>query len=265
MMKNYILFFIAILFFSGCFDKSKRNYKQKYYSSGKLKSYGYYIQDSIPVDTLFTLYEDGRISSKEIYDSTGNAIKSLSYFENGIVSEEINYINGLANGFAYAFSETGKIEKKLFYVNDNKVGDAFFYSDYTNSIDRYGFYEWNGHNINLVKYDSLTGKPLKDMRQTIYLDSVKIDTDTVDREHKYFCDIMLVISNPPNCRSTVRIDFLSESGNLIRSDSITGQPYYSAKKLLPESLFVIKFSGSQYDSLTQERYEQWNKKMVPKK
>jgi hypothetical protein len=263
-MKKYILFFIAVLCLSGCFDKDKKSYKKKYYPSGNLKSYGYYIQDSTPVDTLFTLYENGKISSKEVYDGIGNAVKSISYFETGIVSQEINYKQGLANGFLYDFYKNGFARQRSFYVNDVQVGDAYYYKA-NGIIDTYGFYEWKERNINLVKYDSITGKPTKNMRQTIYLDSIKIEIDTLDREHKYFCDIMLVISNPPKCRSTVRIDYLSKNDSLITSDSITSKHFYSAKKILSESLFAIKFTGSQYDSLTQERYEQWNKKMIPKK
>lgn len=263
-MKKSTLFLIAALFLCGCFEKNKRIQKNKYYPSGKLKSYGYYMHDSIPVDTLFTLYEDGKILSKQLYDSIGKAVKSIYYFENGVASQVINFKQGLANDFIYDFYNNGFVNKKSFYVNDVQVGDAYYYK-LNGVIDTYGFYEWNGRNINLIKYDSITGKSIKDMRQTIYLDSVRIDTDTFDKEHKYFCNIILVVSNPPNCRSTVRIDFLSENGNLISSDSITGQPYYSAKKLLPKNLFAIKFSGSQYDSLTQESYEQWNKKMTPKK
>jgi hypothetical protein len=264
-MKKYILFFTAIVFFIGCFDKGKRSYKKKYYPSGKLKSYGYYIQDSIPVDTIFTLYEDGKISAKEVYDSIGNAVISVSYFESGIVSQEINYQQGLANGFLYDFFKTGFLKQKSFYVNDIQVGDTYYYSA-NGVIDTYGFYEWKERNINLVKYDSVTGMSIKDMRQTIYLDSVKVARNTVDKAQNYFCDIILVISNPPKCRSTVRIDYLTKNGFAIKSDTITGQPFYFTQNTtFPDSLFAIKFTASQYDSLTGDSYEQWNRRLVKKK
>ena len=261
-MKIKTLFpfcFVFIIFIDSCADNTAKKYKKEYYPSGKIKTIGWYIKDSIPVDTLFNFFKSGKLSSKEVYDSIGNAVQSTSYYENGIMSEEINYTNGLANGFGYVFNELGNIEQKKFHINDSFVGDAFFFVE-SSSIDTYAFYDWTGQNINLIQYDSLNGKIKKDMRQTIYLDSLKMYHESSQN----FAELKLVISNPPYCRSTVKIDYLSKIGNTLRSDSVIGIPYYSKKIILSDSIYAIKFTGHQYDSLTKENFGQWNRKIVSK-
>ena len=89
MIKYFLLLIILIVFLLGCFTNNKRYFKKEYYPSGNLKSYGSYVQDSIPVDTLFTLYENGSLLSLEIYDRIGNTLKVFSYFQNGKIHKNI--------------------------------------------------------------------------------------------------------------------------------------------------------------------------------
>ena len=142
MIKYFLLLIILIVCLLGCFTNNKRYFKKEYYPSGNLKSYGSYVQDSIPVDTLFTLYENGSLLSLEIYDRIGNTLKVFSYFQNGKIHKNINYKRGLANGFFYVFTETGNLKQKSFYFDDSQVGDTYIY-DKNGKLERYGFFVEN--------------------------------------------------------------------------------------------------------------------------
>jgi len=249
MFNKYLIFIMAftIVNINGCKTKKEKLFKKEYYSSGKVKTYGWYISDSIPVDTLFTLYESGNKLSIHIFDSLGDYVKIISYYENGNIHEIINYKNGLADGFYYVFYEDGKLKKKLLYLNDLSIGDEFFF-DKSNNIVSYNFYDWHDHNINLIKYDSV-GKITKDIRQTIFIDSLRPYNDSLDKENERSYDLLLVISNPPKCKSLIKIDYLSKNNNLMKSDSVINESYYFKKERLPDSLFSINILGSQYDSI----------------
>lgn len=248
--KVFRILIILILFFvlKSCETNRGKVFIKKYYSSGKLKSYGWYINDSIPIDTLYSFYENGGISGMDIFDTSGSYIKAIGYYKNGNMNELINYKRGLANGFRYNFHENGQVKKKVFYYNDLSVGDALFFGK-KNNVVAYNFYDWQNHNLDLIEYDSLSGKELKNITQTIFIDSLRQYNDTLNNEDKYLYDLLCIISNPPSRKTVIKIDYLSKNGNLMKSDSCINKPYFSIKGTLHDSLLSINILGSQYDSI----------------
>lgn len=249
MKKEFNIICIIILFlsFCGCKEKAKKEFKNQYYSSGKLKSAGWYINDSIPIDTLYTYYESGKRSGMDIFDSLGYYIKAIGYYENGNMNELINYKNGLANGFWFNFYEDGKVKSKVYCLNDMNVGDAYFF-DKNNAILGYNFYDWENHNINVIKYDS-GGLITEDIRQKIFIDSIRVYNDSLVNKNENLYDLLLVISNPPKCNSAVKIDYLSKNNFLIKSDSVISEPSYFERVRMPDSLGFIDIRANQYDSI----------------
>ena len=260
-----MLSILVVCFFCGCFTKKERKIVKKYYNSGKLKSYGYYIKDTIPVDTLHSLYEDGNLSSIMIYDSSGYLQgQTIFYYENGNKYQIINYNKGVTNDFFYEFSEGGELKSKIFFLNDSQIGDSYVFSK--EMVTVYNFYDFEKHNINFITYDSVSGNIIKDIRQKIFVDSLRPYNDTLDKEHERSYDMLVIISNPPKCRSTVKVEYLSKNGVLMKNDSITSRSYYFSKERFPDSLFSIKIFGSQYDSLKHKStYQESNVKLNYKK
>jgi len=253
-----ILFIISLICaIKSCEIKNKKEFKKEFYPSGKLKTYGWYINDSIPIDTLYTFYEKGGLSGMDIFDTLGNYIKAVGYYKNGNVNELINYKRGLANGFRYHFYENGQVKKKVFYYNDLSVGDAFFY-DKKNNIVAYNFYDWKNHNLNLIEYDSLSGRELKNVTQTIFIDSLRPYNDTLNKTDERSYDLLCIISNPHSHKTVVKINYLSKNGNLMKSDSCTNEPYFFKKEILSDSLFSINILGSQFDSMKNKTVFQKN-------
>lgn len=241
---------LVVGFFSGCFTKEERKVVKKYYSSGELKSYGYY-KDTLPVDTLYNLYEDGNLSSIMVYDSSGYLQgETVFYYHNGNKYQIINYDKGVTNDFFYEFSESGELISKIFFLNDSQIGDSYVFSKGIATV--YNFYDFEKHNINFITYDSVYGKIIKDIRQKIFIDSLRPYIDPLDKEHERSYDILLVISNPPKCHSRIKVEYLSKNGVLMKREIITRKSYYFSKERFPDSLFSIKIFGSQYDSLKQK-------------
>jgi hypothetical protein len=261
--KITIIFFIGTLTFliqSGCKIKNKKVLKKEYYASGNLKSYGWYINDSIPVDSLYTLYDNGNLSSIDIFDSMGYYIRAIYYFKNGKINELINYKEDKAQGFYYIYNENGNLNKKLFYLSDLAIGDAFFYGK-RNNVTFYNFYNFQGNNLNSIEYDSV-GNIIADTRQVIFIDSLKPYNNSLDKENERSYDLLLVISKPPKCKSVIRIGYLSKNNNLMKSDSVTNKPYYFKQERLPDSLYSINILGSQYDSIKNKTIFQKSKMIL---
>src|ERR1700749_2560351 len=106
MIKKRLLYYIvlvATLFFSSC-SNNKKKYKIKYYLSGSIKSSGWYLKDSIWVDTMYNFYENGHISSIEVRNDSGvlNG-ESKFFYKNGELFQVLNYTNGIKTGFGYEF------------------------------------------------------------------------------------------------------------------------------------------------------------------
>lgn len=267
MDKKKILFCsMFIIFLYSCHDKKNKKFVEKFYPSGKIKTQGWYINDTIPVDTILTFFESGKILSKDIYDSTGSfVLNSITYYEsNGTIHKIINYENNLINGFFSLFRESGAIASKGFFVNDKQTGDAYYYTQNGKTIRAYSFFDWQERPINLIKYDSIAGNVRKDMRQVIYIDTLSYSEDKSVGASKniLFCDIQIIISNPPQCRSTIKVDYISKNGVLMKTDSITSEPYYLKKEKFPDSLLTIKIWGSQYDSVKNKTvYQNISKKL----
>lgn len=236
---------IILIAFGSCLSQKRQKFKKKYYPSGNLMSYGNYIHDTIPVDTLITFSEDGKLFSREVFDSKGKSIIAIQYYKNASLKKIINYEHGKANNFSYEFTETGKVSYKYFYYNDQQVGDIYGF-DQNGNIDYYGFLDFEGHNMNLVTYDK-GNKILKDIRHAIFIDSLEIYTDSAD--HNRTTSLLLIISNPPQCKSKLKIDYLSKNEYLIHSDSISTKNYCLAIETFPDTIGLVRITGSQYDSI----------------
>lgn len=258
---SLIVFLIAIAL-SGCFEEKKeKNYTETFYPSGALKSKKWFWKEGVFVDTAFYYFENGNYSSIDILNDSG-VLHGVSkkFYENGNIEQIINYTMGVKDGFLYSYTYDGHLDTKNYYLNNKMAGDVFGYNT-KGQINYYGFYDFKERNLNLITYDSLTGKPIKNMYQDIFIDSVVFNTGIKNDS----LSIQLLISNPPYRRSTVRVDYLSGSGRIIKSDSISGLPYFLIKQKMSDSLYALNFSGSQFDSLTSTIQTQSDKKILTKK
>ena len=258
-MNSQLLFYVSILFLfftiQSCKTKNdaqnKKIFKTHYYPSGKLKNSGWYIKDSMAVDTNYNFYENGKIQFIEVRDDSGYSNgETKIFFEKGNIEEIQNYKKNTLHGFNYRYNQDGFLYSKVFNLNNKQVGDCYWYHGDGVIVRKYGFYDFENHNRNLVTYDSI-GSIRKDLRPIIYVDTIRTYIDSLSKAKESFYDVLLVMSNPPKCHTGVTIDYLKNSV-LMQRDIIKNKQYYFTKNRFSDSITYIKYSGIQYDSIKQK-------------
>jgi hypothetical protein len=256
MNKNYIIYCLLILLL-GCENKEKKIFIKKYYPSGKLFSYGWYTNDSVSIDTIHEFFENGSPSAISIYDSNGTGKLNghcTLFYQNGKQYQQSQYVNGIVQGFSYEYGQNGNLNTKQFYLDDKPIGDNYGY-DSNGILHHYAFYWIDTAYVSYIEYD-ISGR-IKDnlnKRPVLFNYFTKIKNDTIKSQLLKNCELQIILSNPPRCRTTVRIDFISKNGFIIRSDSVENVEIYSKKYLMPDSLKKIKYTAIQYDSIIDKHY-----------
>jgi antitoxin component YwqK of YwqJK toxin-antitoxin module len=104
------------------YDKEKTKVKEEYFKmNGKMN--GIYK----------SYWKNGQLCTEVNYiDDIMNGIKK-SYFPNGQLEEELNYIDGKKNGIYKSYWENGQLEEEVNYIDGLKQG-------YINHIGKMGNY-----------------------------------------------------------------------------------------------------------------------------
>jgi len=256
-MKNTTRIYFVLFFISGCITKEQKHFIKHYYPSGKISSYGWYTKDSIPLDTIWKFYENGKLSAKDVYDSKGTGKldgTSILFFENGNKYQVSNYDKGITQGYLFEFNENGKLRTKQFYLNDKPFGDHYSYNE-NELVKEYAFFLDEINFVNYIEYDSIGRIKNEPKPRSLLFNYISmIKRDTSNKIIKKYCEIKLVTSNPLHSSIKINVDFISKNGFFIKRDSIYNAPFYSSSYLMPDSLKIIKYSAIQYDSIMQKYF-----------
>lgn len=247
-----IIAFNFALFCDSCKEKSKIKIKKTYFPSGKIETYGHYLNDSTPIDTFYIFYKNGNIERKVVFDSTGKpeGIAQL-YFENGRLKSKKNYVNGLVQGISSIYDSLGNLDTKAFWYNNKMVGD--FYEFRNNILSQYRFSDFQKRLANIIDYDS-TGRVEKEINLVPFIDSVKLTTNEKDVDT---CSVLVVISNPVNKSNKIIVEYLNHSKNKIGIDSTqegNERVFYKERIFKANELGYIEVIGKQYDSTTRKYF-----------
>jgi hypothetical protein len=248
-MKSYKLIGLSIIFLFIISGTPIKKNKKTYYPSGKLHSSGWYINDTIPVGEYSEYFKNGKLAWRTHYNDSGQ-IDGLNerYFKNGSLCESAIFVSGKCQGFDYRYYENGKLKSKVFAINSRQIGDSYYFYKNGNKY-RYNFYDFRDTNDIDIKWDSI-GNLVTHQRHYIMIDSIKLTKDSTGQECAFICNLMMLVSNPPYCRTTVNIQYLSQNNNLMKSDTVIGIPYYCSKNSFMDSLTRIKIFSREYDSIT---------------
>lgn len=120
---------------------TENGFTQFFYGNGKVSSEGT-MRDGKPDGLWTSYYPNGQI--KSIGKRTNFALDSIwkFYTEQGFLSEEISFLNGKKSGYLTKYQGIIKndsllrtLRSKELYLNDNREGQAFYYSN-TGKLER---------------------------------------------------------------------------------------------------------------------------------
>jgi antitoxin component YwqK of YwqJK toxin-antitoxin module len=255
MSKNIfkLLFFIIPL--AACMNEetSKKLVVIKY-KSGKIKSESNYINDSIRDGLTKLYYEDGVLSDEINFRNGLQDGWWLQYSQAGVLQSKIMFVKGIKNGPAYFYYENGNLEHKEYWRYGKIFGGSYWY--YRNGhLENYTSFDFEGNKRYKVEFDS-TGEKTRDEGDIIG----QISSNSVyDREKKVLDSVFVgksfygevSIATPPN---TIIKVFMCETEYSkmidcnemqIRDDLVTFQKVFSQK-----GNHILSFVGEMRDSST---------------
>ncbi len=153
------------------FNTSNSIFEVKYYTvKGKLVSEGKMDGKDRIGEWLYYPKKFSTIMTREQYKNGKLDGKKITYYPNGKVTEETNFVNGLKEGENNYYSPEGVLLKKLKYRNDQLVGEAFHY-DASGALMIEGFYKegrkdgiWKYYKRGKLVLEEKYPKPLKRVR-----------------------------------------------------------------------------------------------------
>ena len=253
-MKIFIPLMLFTLIFNSCTRRPNKKLIIKYFASGKIKSRGMYLRDTIPVDTLFQYYTNGNDSLMSIYDNngTGNLTNtSIYYNQNGNKSQESNYLYGSLISKTSQYTENGKCNFKSIYYNHNQVGDDYEFDTLTGKVSKFKFYNFTSDYLNYNDYDEKgLIKKNESKIQLIFKDTFYISALKNKKLTNKIYNYLLLISNPPHFRTAINFYYYGNNGELLKKDSIANQEILYLENQNYENLSHISIVGKQFDSIT---------------
>ena len=254
---NFILTSFCLLVI-GCTEvlQGKRELKREYFDSGELKSIGWYVNDSIPVDSITIFHRNGKIAEVANFDSTGalNGLRT-TYHESGVKSKIISYSKGVQHGFYYEFDENGTLRKKALFIDGETRGDYYAFNR-LGRIEEYAFFWDDSTDITWLRYDSLGSIISGVGHRSSALFSYKtiFDSNKKLKSNQPAINVSIIVSNPPKCQTTVYIKFFGAKGNLVNIDSVVNSSYTEKVYFFHEHVANIEYYAIQVDSSLNKRF-----------
>jgi len=162
---------------------------------------------------------------------------SVHYYDNGKLSDSINYINDAGNGFAYNYDSTGKLIGKVFLYQNRSVGHYYIYDSIGNIIEYYfktleGEIIYNSKTINKTDYE--TGSRV----------NLRVTDIVYNNEHRDLLFLYLVLHHHLKVHYALAV--LDAANKIISTEDIDSQNQFFYEKtldILPkgESYAVIEY------------------------
>lgn len=241
-----ILFMVVII---GCTNNNRSDHKKyikKYYLNGELKKEGYFINGTIPVDTIKVYNKNGHLISLHIYNYKGELTGVCLYYKNGVTKQQRSYLNGKLNGICRNFYKNGNIESVSYFFNGIQVGDAKFYFE-DGGISLYNFFDFSGRNRIVREYNP-SGKEITNIGNKLFIDSSFAINDTLVAIDTF--KVAILISHPPRTRLSIHIEELDSAKNILRRLEINKKdPLVFLSLPISKNLHNVKIICSQFDSV----------------
>ncbi|MEZ4875758.1 MAG: toxin-antitoxin system YwqK family antitoxin [Flavobacteriaceae bacterium] len=148
-------------------DKDASVWVQYFTIKGKLVSEGKMINKEREGEWVSYHEKSNEAMSREFYRNGKLEGKQTTYYPNGKITEELQYVNGIKEGENLYYSPEGVLIKKLKYHNDQLDGPATYY-DAAGNVVIEGFYQkgkkhglWRYYKNGQLELEETYPKPLK--------------------------------------------------------------------------------------------------------
>ncbi len=120
-MKFIAIYFGLLIFLFSCTDNGDN--RIKYHKNGKIAEMTIFLNTNNGEKILYSFYENGQLKEvKNLKDNDTLSGERLWFYPSGILSKNIQFKEGLANGNAYFFYDTsGALKSFRYYRNDKEV------------------------------------------------------------------------------------------------------------------------------------------------
>ncbi len=240
--SSILLFNLLIIISLSAQDNiSKGVFTQFFYGDGKVSSEGMMI-DNKPDGTWTAYYSNGQI--KSIGKRTNFLLDSVWKFfnEEGVLVEEISYLNGKKSGFTIRYQSLLKndsvvqaIRSKELFLNDKKEGQGFYYSD-NGQIDKIIRYKggkkhgltrifgadsliqalYKYHNDFMIDREFINQRNTQGQKQGLW--KTLYDNDNIRLEENYKDGLLHGYYREYSERGELLVTRLYENGQLIQRD-----------------------------------------------
>ncbi len=109
------------------FDDKKHGDYEYFYSSGKLKSKETYSNDTLLTETIW--HENGKLSVENFFKDGLKSGVCKEYYPTGNIKTEQAYVEGIEEGMYKSYFNNGKLYNDGKFKNGELTGDLKFYSD----------------------------------------------------------------------------------------------------------------------------------------
>ncbi len=120
---------------------------QYFTASGKLVSEGDMIEKSREGEWVYYHKKGNSVMTREFYKAGQLNGKKTTYYPNGQITEELNFVQGTKEGENLYYSPEGVLLKKLKYRNDKLQGPAEYYDAHGNVTIKGNYREGKKHGL----------------------------------------------------------------------------------------------------------------------
>lgn len=153
-MQRVILMVLIVLACSMCRQRvDNKSFVTTSDGNGNIESEIHYIDDTIKHGTAKYYYTDGKLKGEINYKNGLMDGWYTGYRPDGTLLTKQHYKNGKQDGETYWYDNNGKLEQESNWLNGKNFGDAYFYYP-TGILESFRSYDFEGHVRYMIKYDS---------------------------------------------------------------------------------------------------------------
>jgi len=178
--------------------KKEIQLKIERFPNGNVMTEIFYRNDSVKHGPAKSYFVNGSLKEEVEYINGNREGKYISYYENGNIEGKVEYRNDKPEGSSYYYNEQGALMTRSFWYNGKGVGATYFYRE-NGQIRKFTCRDLDGVVQYITEWDE-DGKKVKEDGLVFVPTIYKTSTANGDS----IC-LMMVVSEPPDYKTSIRV------------------------------------------------------------